>query len=101
MIAASVLGTAIALVKLVKVAGGLGLTVALKWGLPPRKLAVVKVLMLQARRCDDVAVAVMVHPGPTDRHRHGPFLELSELTIEYLGKESHAVVAPPLAGYHS
>src|SRR3954471_5047457 len=89
IIAASAVGTALALAE---VADDLGLTVALL-GTPAEESGGGKALMLQAGTFDDVAVAVMVHPGPTDI-AGARSLALSEVTVHYRGKESHAAVAP-------
>ena len=91
IIAASAVGTALALAE---VADDLGLTVALL-GTPAEEAGGGKVLMLRAGTFDDVAVAVMVHPGTTDM-AGARSLALSEVTVEYRGKESHAAVAPYL-----
>ena len=91
IIAASAVGTALALAE---VADDLGLTVALL-GTPAEEAGGGKALMLQAGAFDDVAVAVMVHPGPTDI-AGARSLALSEVTVHYRGKESHAAVAPHL-----
>lgn len=91
IIAASAVGTALALAE---VADDLGLTVALL-GTPAEESGGGKALMLQAGTFDDVAVAVMVHPGPTDI-AGARSLALSEVTVRYRGKESHAAVAPHL-----
>ncbi|SOJ53709.1 p-aminobenzoyl-glutamate hydrolase subunit B [Mycobacterium simulans] len=91
IIAASAVGAALALAD---VADDLGLTVALL-GTPAEESGGGKALMLQAGTFDDVAVAVMVHPGPTDIAGTRS-LALSEVTVEYRGKESHAAVAPHL-----
>jgi amidohydrolase len=91
IIAASAVGTALALAE---VADDLGLTVALL-GTPAEEAGGGKALMLQAGTFDDVAVAVMVHPGTTDI-AGARSLALSEVTVNYRGKESHAAVAPHL-----
>src|SRR6201993_175886 len=91
IIAASAVGTALALAE---VADDLGLTVALL-GTPAEEAGGGKALMLQAGTFDDVVVAVMVHPGTTDM-AGARSLALSEVTVEYRGKESHAAVAPYL-----
>src|SRR5215470_4072649 len=52
-----------------------------------------KALLLEAGTFDDVAAAVMLHPGPTDIAA-ARSLALSEVTVDYRGKESHAAVAP-------
>ena len=91
IIAASAVGTALALAS---VADDLGLTVALL-GTPAEEAGGGKALLLQAGTFDDVAVAVMVHPGPTDIAA-ARSLALSEVVVHYRGKESHAAVAPHL-----
>jgi amidohydrolase len=91
IIAASAVGTALALAD---VADDLGLTVALL-GTPAEEAGGGKALLLQAGTFDDVAVAVMVHPGPTDIAA-ARSLALSEVIVDYRGKESHAAVAPHL-----
>src|SRR6201999_2093626 len=85
IIAASAVGAALALAE---VADELGLTVSLL-GTPAEEAGGGKVLMLQAGAFDDVAVAVMVHPGSTDIAA-ARSLALSEAVVHYLGKESHA-----------
>ena len=91
IIAASAVGTALALAE---VADELGLTVALL-GTPAEEAGGGKALLLQAGTFDDVAVAVMVHPGPADI-AGARSLALSEAVVNYRGKESHAAVAPHL-----
>jgi amidohydrolase len=89
IIAASAVGTALALAE---VADELGLRVALL-GTPAEEAGGGKALLLQAGTFDDVAVALMVHPGPTDIAA-ARSLALSEVVVHYRGKESHAAVAP-------
>jgi len=91
VIAASAVGTALALAE---VADDLGLRVVLL-GTPAEEAGGGKALLLQAGVFDDVAVAVMVHPGPTDIAA-ARSLALSEAIVDYRGKESHAAVAPHL-----
>ncbi len=91
IIAASAVGAALALAE---VADDLGLRVALL-GTPAEEAGGGKALLLEAGTFDDVAVAVMVHPGPTDI-AGARSLALSEVTVDYRGKESHAAVAPYL-----
>src|ERR1700757_196191 len=91
IIAASAVGTAVALAE---VADDLGLRVALL-GTPAEEAGGGKALLLQAGTFDDVAVAVMVHPGPADIAA-ARSLALSEVIVDYRGKESHAAVAPYL-----
>ncbi|OMC56140.1 peptidase M20 [Mycobacterium sp. IS-836] len=91
IIAASAVGTALALAE---VADDLGLTVSLL-GTPAEEAGGGKELLLQAGVFDDVAVAVMVHPGPADI-AGARSLALSEAVVDYRGKESHAAVAPHL-----
>ena len=91
IIAAAAVGAALALAE---VADDLGLTVALL-GTPAEEAGGGKALLLRAGTFDDVAVAVMVHPGPTDIAA-ARSLALSEVIVDYRGKESHAAVAPYL-----
>lgn len=91
VIAASAVGTALALAD---VADDLDLTVVLL-GTPAEEAGGGKVLMLEAGAFDDVAAAVMLHPGPIDIAR-ARSLALSQVAVSYLGRESHAAVAPHL-----
>lgn len=91
IIAASAVGTALALAE---VADELGLTVVLL-GTPAEEAGGGKALLLEAGTFDDVALAVMLHPGPTDIAA-ARSLALSEVIVDYRGKESHAAVAPYL-----
>src|ERR1700761_4077745 len=89
IIAASAVGTALALAE---VADELGLTVALL-GTPAEEFGGGKVLLLNAGVFDDLAVSVMVHPGPVDIAA-ARALTLSAVRVSYRGKESHASAAP-------
>lgn len=91
IIAASAVGAALALAE---VADDLGLRVVLI-GTPAEEASGGKVLLLRAGVFDDIAAAVMLHPGPTDIAA-ARSLALSEATVRYRGKESHAAVAPHL-----
>jgi amidohydrolase len=91
IIAASAVGTALALAE---VADELGLTVALI-GTPAEEAGGGKALLLKAGTFDDVAATVMLHPGPLDIAA-ARSLALSEVTVRYAGRESHAAVAPYL-----
>lgn len=91
IIAASAVGTALALAD---VADELGLTVVLV-GTPAEESGGGKVLLLEAGVFDDIAVAVMLHPGPVDIAA-ARSLALSEVDVTYAGRESHAAVAPYL-----
>jgi amidohydrolase len=91
IIAASAVGTALALAE---VADALGLTVALI-GTPAEESGGGKALLLAAGTFDDIAAAVMLHPGPVDIAA-ARSLALSEVTVRYRGRESHAAVAPYL-----
>ena len=91
IIAAAAVGTALALAD---VADDLGLTVVLL-GTPAEEAGGGKVLMLEAGVFDDIAATVMLHPGPIDIAA-ARSLALSEATIRYTGRESHAAVAPYL-----
>jgi len=89
IIAASAVGAALALAD---VADQLGLTVVLL-GTPAEEFGGGKVLLLNAGVFDDLAVAVMVHPGPVDIAA-ARSLTLSAVRVNYRGKESHASAAP-------
>lgn len=91
IIAASAVGAALALAD---VADDLGLTVALI-GTPAEESGGGKALLIDAGVFDDVAAAVMIHPGPIDIAA-ARSLSLSEVTVTYTGRESHAAVAPYL-----
>src|SRR3954462_3150229 len=91
IIAASAVGTALALAD---VADALDLTVVLL-GTPAEEAGGGKALMLEAGTFDDIAATVMVHAGPLDSARPRS-LSLSQVAVEYLGREAHAAVAPYL-----
>jgi amidohydrolase len=89
IIAASAVGAALALAD---VADQLGLTVALL-GTPAEEFGGGKVLLLNAGVFDDLAAAMMVHPGPVDIAA-ARSLTLSAVRVEYRGREAHASAAP-------
>ena len=89
IIAAAAVGAALGLAE---VADELGLTVVLM-GTPAEEAGGGKVLMLKAGTFDDVAACVMIHPGPVDIAA-ARSLALSEVTVDYTGREAHAAVAP-------
>jgi amidohydrolase len=89
IIAASAVGTALALAD---VADELGLTVSLL-GTPAEEFGGGKVLLINAGVFDDLALAVMVHPGPVDIAA-ARSLTLSAVRVTYRGKEAHASAAP-------
>jgi amidohydrolase len=89
IIAASAVGAALGLAE---VAEELGLTVVLL-GTPAEEAGGGKVLMLNAGTFDDIAVTVMLHPGPLDIAR-ARSLALSQVAVSYFGREAHAAVAP-------
>ncbi len=91
IIAASAVGAALALAE---VADELGLTVVLI-GTPAEESGGGKALLLKAGAFDDIAVSVMLHPGPADIAA-ARSLALSEVAVDYTGRESHAAVAPHL-----
>src|SRR3954470_1612288 len=91
IIAAAAVGTALALAE---VADKLGLTVALI-GTPAEEAGGGKALLLNAGTFDDIAAAVMLHPGPLDIAR-ARSLALSQVAVGYSGREAHAAVAPYL-----
>jgi amidohydrolase len=89
IIAASAVGAALALAD---VADELGLRVSLL-GTPAEEFGGGKVLLLDAGVFDDLAVSVMIHPGPVDIAA-ARSLTLSAVRVSYRGKESHASAAP-------
>lgn len=89
IIAASAVGTALALAE---VADELDLTVVLL-GTPAEEAGGGKALMLAAGVFDDIAATVMLHAGPLDIAR-ARSLALSQVAVEYVGREAHAAVAP-------
>jgi amidohydrolase len=91
IIAASAVGAALALAE---VADELGLSVALV-GTPAEEFGGGKVLLLNAGVFDDLALAVMVHPGPVDIAA-ARSLTLSAVQVDYCGREAHASAAPYL-----
>jgi amidohydrolase len=91
IIAACAVGAALALAE---VADELGLTVVLV-GTPAEEFGGGKVLLLNAGVFDDLALAVMVHPGPMDIAA-ARSLTLSAVRVDYHGREAHASAAPSL-----
>jgi amidohydrolase len=89
IIAASAVGAALALAD---VADQLGLRVALL-GTPAEEFGGGKVLLLNAGVFDDLAVAVMMHPGPIDIAA-ARSLTLSAVRVQYHGREAHASATP-------
>jgi amidohydrolase len=89
IIAASAVGTALALAD---VADELGLRVALI-GTPAEEFGGGKILLLGAGVFDDLAAAVMLHPGPLDIAA-ARSLTLTAVGVQYFGREAHASAAP-------
>jgi amidohydrolase len=89
IIAACAVGAALGLAE---VADELGLTVVLL-GTPAEEAGGGKALLLNAGTFDDIAATVMLHPGPIDI-ACARSLACSQAEVTYLGKESHAAVAP-------
>jgi amidohydrolase len=89
IIAASAVGTALALAE---VADELQLTVALV-GTPAEESGGGKQLLLQAGVFDDVAAAVMCHPGLADMAA-ARSLASSGMRVSFRGREAHASVTP-------
>lgn len=89
IIAASSVGAAIGLAE---VADECGITVKVL-GTPAEETGGGKVLMLERGLFDDVALAMMVHPGPFDLVG-ARSLALADLAVEFAGRESHASAAP-------
>ncbi|WP_280233952.1 M20 family metallopeptidase [Nocardia cyriacigeorgica] len=89
IIAASSTGAALGLAA---VADALGITVVVL-GTPAEESGGGKVLMVERGVFDDVAMAMMVHPGPYDiAGAHS--LALADLSVVYHGREAHASAAP-------
>ena len=91
VIAAAAAGAALALAD---VADELDLTVRLI-GTPAEETGGGKVLMLERGVFDDVAFALMVHPGPEEICRPGS-LAITDLEVRYRGRAAHAASAPEL-----
>ncbi len=89
IIAASAIGTALALAE---VADELALTVALV-GTPAEESGGGKALLLQAGVFDDIAAAVMLHPGPADMAA-ARSLASSGMRVAFEGREAHASATP-------
>lgn len=89
IIAASAVGAGLALAPL---ADALGITVRVI-GTPAEETGGGKVLMLERGVFDDVATALMVHPGPFDIVG-ATSLALADLAITFTGREAHASAAP-------
>ncbi|MFC9892257.1 M20 family metallopeptidase [Nocardia sp. NPDC127579] len=89
IIAASSVGAALGLAE---VADELGLTVQVL-GTPAEESGGGKVLMLERGIFDEVAMALMVHPGPVDIvDAHS--LALADIEVVFHGREAHASAAP-------
>lgn len=89
IIAASSVGAALGLAE---VADELGITV-LVFGTPAEESGGGKVLMLERGVFDDVAMAMMVHPGPLDIVG-ARSLALADVSVVFHGREAHASAAP-------
>ncbi|MGV9616093.1 M20 family metallopeptidase [Nocardia xishanensis] len=89
IIAASAVGAALGLAE---VADELGITVVVL-GTPAEESGGGKVLMLERGVFDDIAMAMMVHPGPYDiAGAHS--LALADIGVIFHGHEAHASAAP-------
>ncbi|WP_083863253.1 M20 family metallopeptidase [Nocardia exalbida] len=89
IIAAAAVGAALGLAE---VADALDLTV-LVFGTPAEESGGGKVLMLEHGVFDDVAMAMMVHPGPLDIVG-ARSLALADVSVVFHGREAHASAAP-------
>ncbi len=89
IIAASAVGAGLGLLPL---ADELGLTVRVV-GTPAEEGGGGKVVMLERGVFDDVHVAMMVHPWPTDR-LEATCLAVSHFDVEFTGRTAHASAAP-------
>ncbi|MBH0777449.1 M20 family metallopeptidase [Nocardia bovistercoris] len=79
---------------LAEVADALGVTVVVL-GTPAEESGGGKVLMLERGVFDDIAMAMMVHPGPTEI-AGARSLALADLGVVFHGREAHASAAPEL-----
>lgn len=91
VIAASAVGAALALAE---VADEAGLTVKV-FGTPAEETGGGKVVMMEEGVFDDVALAMMVHPGPEDICLPSS-LAITDLEVRYTGRAAHAAAAPDL-----
>ncbi|MFQ6393199.1 M20 family metallopeptidase [Nocardia sp. KC 131] len=91
IIAAAAVGAGIGLAE---VADALGITVVVL-GTPAEESGGGKVLMLERGAFDDIAMAMMVHPGPFDIV-DARSLALADLSVTFHGREAHASAAPEL-----
>ncbi|WP_433195188.1 M20 family metallopeptidase [Nocardia sp. CA-107356] len=91
IIAASAVGAGLGLAE---VADALGITVVV-FGTPAEESGGGKVLMLERGVFDDVAMAMMVHPGPFEIV-DARSLALADLSVVFHGVEAHASAAPEL-----
>lgn len=89
IIAASAVGTGLALANF---ADDLGITVRVI-GTPAEESGGGKVLMLERGVFDDVAAALMVHPGPFDIVGASS-LALADIAVAFTGRAAHASAAP-------
>jgi amidohydrolase len=89
IIAAASTGAALALAA---VADRIGITVKLI-GTPAEETGGGKVLLLEQGIFDDVAMAMMVHPGQHERCA-APSLAVTDLQVHYSGVAAHAASAP-------
>ncbi|NEW58018.1 M20 family metallopeptidase [Nocardia cyriacigeorgica] len=89
IIAASTAGAALGLAE---VADALGITVVVL-GTPAEESGGGKVLMLERGVFDDIAMALMAHPGPYDIVG-ARSLALADLSVVFHGREAHASAAP-------
>ncbi|MGV9413301.1 amidohydrolase [Nocardia sp. NPDC003693] len=89
IIAAAAVGAALGLAE---VADACGITVKLL-GTPAEESGGGKVLMLDRGVFDDLAMAMMIHPGPEDIVG-ARSLALADLSVSYSGREAHASAAP-------
>lgn len=91
VIAAAAVGAGIALAPL---AERFGLTVRVI-ATPAEESGGGKILMLERGAFDDLAMALMVHPGPEDI-AGATSLAMADLAVTFSGREAHASAAPQL-----
>ncbi|ASU77558.1 amidohydrolase [Actinopolyspora erythraea] len=91
IIAAATVGAALALAE---AADRLGITVRVL-GTPAEEIGGGKITMLDAGLFDPLAVALMIHPGPSEVCAPRS-LAITDLRVEYTGRAAHAAAAPEL-----
>lgn len=87
LIAESGLGAGIAIKAAIEKKDVPGKVVVL--GTPAEEGGAGKVVLLKAGAFQDIDIALMVHPSPSD-HLYPPFIAIKRVIVRYIGKEAHA-----------